>query len=879
MAAEIFARSGREPFRWIEIDQDFCQLFFGVPPCPAELSTFNKQCFNTRATCQAPAAYDRGVLTLRFCEPNGFMPMDAYTIPSLSKVKTNSSKINPGGVNQSSGSIGTRASISISFLDHPHNDRLVDKYTQDRPYNPMERGTFWTKWRARNPYYLGRAIRYKTGYIVNGQVDPATVITQTYFITGFAGPDADGNVSIQGQDVFSLVADEKAQAPKLSSGRLLAELTIDATSFTLDPIGIGSLEYPAAGKVRIGKEVMSFTRVGDVMTVVRRQAGSEGNTAKAGDVVQLCLEFSAQRPDAILYTLLHDFGGLEDQYLDTVQWDSEQTDFLPRLYSALITTPTGITTLAGEMSEQMYFYPWWDERVSKVKIRAVRPAEDDTVYPINDDASLIGGSVSIRDLTDQLITQVWVYYGLINAAGSLTDPNNYAAVRIKAALSEEGEDKQRQSRVKTIFSRWISALNAAAAEDLGDKLIARYSSVPREVAWTLDAKDRNIYLGDFVQISDRLNVSDLGEQQQMNVQIFSMDEVKHGTHYQYRGQQFVFEQPVDPTIRPVPIAAADIFNYNLRTAHDAIYAPPVGGETIICTVRTGAYVGGNASADLEGYLGRMREGSGGLIINDVALMPLMLKGQATRQLVGMGTIESRLILGTPVNFYACSDRWVIPPSFAFDTGDWPPGVTLILIVEPGAFIYGQGGYGSAHTGYYAADPMMYFYMSDGGSALRIRYPIAITNNGKIYGGCGGGAASAHAFYNSVPDTTPWYRLIGGAGGQGFPGGRATLIPIDNTGATSQTDPTNGTRSAQGIGGYSEWSAMSPFPSYAYSGKGGQYGAGTSGARGEVSTSRALPSNPVQMTSRLGGELGYCVGQGADLITWDVKGDTFGQEIN
>ena len=66
-----------------------------------------------------------------------------------------------------------------------------------------------------------------------------------------------------GKDVLKLASDERAVCPIPSQGRLNLDMTAIATSFTVTPSGVGA-DYDASGYVRVGSEVMSYTRSGDV---------------------------------------------------------------------------------------------------------------------------------------------------------------------------------------------------------------------------------------------------------------------------------------------------------------------------------------------------------------------------------------------------------------------------------------------------------------------------------------------------------------------------------------------------------------------------------------------------------------------------------------
>jgi len=782
------------------------------------------------------------MLTLRFCKNQAYLPEDAYYIPSLASVSLSAGSINPVGASQNSSAIGTRGGISVSFQDHPHTDRYVDPYianrvSRDAGYIATERGTFWSKWRARNPYYLGRVIRHKIGFIEGDQI--VDVVTRTYFITSFDGPDASGNVSITGKDLLSQITNEKAKAPLASSGKLLASLTTGATSFTLDPVGIGNQEYPASGVARIGKELMTFTRVGDAMTVTRAQYNTAAATANAGDTVQLCLEYSAGAPATILNDLLANYAGIPSGYLNTAQWAQEQTDYMPRLYSALITQPTGVAELVGEMCQQMYFYPIWDERNAVLNIRAIRPAEDDTVYDLADFGSFVSDSVTLRDLPEQLVTQVWVYYGIINPAESATDPKNYA-VREIVATDESLPEKQGTEKIKQLFCRWIPSTNGAAAVDLGQKMIARYGAAPRQVSFTLAQKDSQIWLGDFVTVTHRLSVDPTGQQIPLNIQVLSAQEARQGVEFRYIGQEFVYEAPVDPNDRLI-IIAANQTNINLRALHDSIYAAPVGGETVRVIIRSGVVVGGtqtNPAAPLYPMMNR-----------DFSANTFYAQSAAL-------TIQS-------VSLQASQNMWVIPCSTAFDVGSWPANVNILLTVESGAYLVGQGGFGGNYTAFNFGQGVIYGLGSDGGHALRTTYPITVINNGVIAGGGGGGP-----MFPPIVGTSAVY----GGGGAGYREGLAAPSVAGDSTILRQTG--SGSLTNGNTGGKVRYVSPQGIVNTYEGGAGGDLGQNLFLAPIWVNG-----SNPAQFRPWLGSRAGNAIIQGANLITWTNKGDVRGPEAN
>lgn len=848
-------------------------LFYGLQSSPVPISGYvptygdtvspsgTSPCYNTRATCQVPDVYDRGELELKFCKNQQRLPKGEYHIPSVATAKITAGSINPGGADSNVSAMGKRATISVSFEDHTHSDLLVDPYRLERGYDPKTRGTFWTKWRARNPYYMHRELVYESGYMLDGEVVDS--INRTFFITGFSGPDGNGKVTLSGKDVLTLAADDKAKAPFASTGKLAADITAGATSATLTPTGIGDLEYPASGWVRIGKEVLEFTRSGDTLTIDGGKFGTSEEEHEQDDTVQLCLRYDTAAPADILYDLLHNYAGIPDTFLDKTQWDGEQLGYLPRRYNTIITEPEGVNKLVAEMCQQMYFTTWFDERESLVKMRAVRPAEGDTVYELNDQLNLAADSVQWTDKADELVTQVWVYYGQINPTEKLDQGDNYAALDVIADPTSESPDRNNLIRVKTIYSRWIDSANGAAAIDLGNRIIARYGSAPRECTFKLDAKDRDVWLADFVRLTSRLRLDFSGQPVPVNMQVFESQETTPGTTFTYKAKEYIEQltdgdDVQDPDVRNI-IISADQLNVNLRQLHDSQYAPPTGTETITCTIRSGVTIGGYAADDALNIPYDQRDTSNDFYDGGTGSVSGLVAGQIPiLQRRGIGSVRTTASGASYPDGGGNADFEIreYPISTAFDTGDWPAGVTLKLVVEGGGRVLGEGGNGSTHglsekigsLGREAAPG------GDGGHCLRVQYPIQVTNGGIISGGgAGGGFAFAYVDVSGVTYMAP------GGGGAGFEISDTSSNKILG-GSMTTREPSVGSATAGGSGGL----IKTAFNEYI----------GGSGGVLAASGNTATIDGGLRAA---GGTPGDAIAEGADMVTWINKGDVRGAE--
>ena len=540
---------GREPIILVELDQDFCQLTYGAAPCQAALGvTGERKCFNTRATCQDPENYDRGTLTLTFAEPRVNLPRDRNIIPLLERVSTIPTRINVGGGDRNTKPLGQRATVDVRFKDAPHTDLRVDPYRDERDYDPLERGTFWSKWMRRNPYYQNRRLRVREGYVGQAVED---MRTRHYFIDRISGPGGDGRVSLRAKDVLKLADDERAQWPEQSVGALAADLPEGATSemrvnravvADYDPDGLGS------GTVRLGDEVINWNSAAmDGSTLVlsgltRGVERTETDDHEEGDTVQRCVRYTDVPILDVVQDLLERAGDVPPEFIPLADWQAEGDVWLQGVrVTTILTEPVGVTTLLSELTEQCLFYIWWDERDQEIKLKTVRPPDerlDGAVRMIDDTRNVIADSVSISEEPSERISQVWTAWRQIDPTEDVDELTNYRRVRIRADALAEGADQYGEQRVRRVFARWVRT--DAQVITLNARLLSRYRSNPQYITLQMDAKDRDLSTGDVVDLQIRQMQDDTGAPLVDRFQIIKAKEVEPGHLQEYTLQRFLF---------------------------------------------------------------------------------------------------------------------------------------------------------------------------------------------------------------------------------------------------------------------------------------------------------------------------------------------------
>lgn len=575
----------------VEIDIDYCTLVYGTAPCTATLSgeepTGTRKCFNTIATCQDRANLDLEPITLRFAIGTDYLAESGIdAIASIADVSITPAVVSLGK------DLGTRASVRVTFNDHPWPDTGpgFDKYATERPYDPFKVGTFWGKFRARQPYLRGRGFRLIRGIL--GQT-LAQMETRHFIIDSFDGPSMDGTYTIVAKDVLKILDGDRAQAPAVSQGFLTANLTAAATSASLNPSGIGNLQYPTSGFVAIGgKEIAGFTRSGDTLTLTRGQYETEAVEHAAGDRVQLCLEYSGEDPADIIADLMETYGGVPSSYIPIAAWQSQTAAYLRRQYSSLIAEPTSVSKLISELVEQAALSIWWDENARLMRLIVLREIPDDAAR--FDDESVLDGSLRIAEQPNNRLSQVWTYFAQINPLRSATEPDNFRSIAV--TIDVEAETDYGSPAIKKIFSRWIPAGGRTVASRVNDIQLGRFRDAPRKFTFELfrySVERPQIGLG--YQIEAWPLQTDIGERDRVPMQFVKI--TPDADRYRVEAEELRFiEFDEDDVDNRVIIFDANINNVNLRTTHDLLYPAPVSGDVVNCIIESGAIVGSTSTS-------------------------------------------------------------------------------------------------------------------------------------------------------------------------------------------------------------------------------------------------------------------------------------------
>lgn len=526
---DLRIRVGRRPITVVELDLDFCSNTYGGSPCTAAIGvTGAVKCFNTFGACQDVPNFARNTKTYRFTSQSSFLPVGENVFPCITSVDLAPVQIDQKGLSVS-------GSVSVSLEDFPHHDRGIDPYIADRIYNAEKQGTFFGKLRGRNPYLENRVMRIGEGYVDDDRI--IYTRTRTYFIDRMEGPDANGRVKIIGKDALRFADAEKAKAPAVSKGSLLATISAPANSLTLAPAGIGS-EYPTSGTVRIDDEVMTYSgKSGDTLTgLVRGTDGTTADTHDAGTGVQVCVRYTSETIPNILNDLLANFAGISGTYIPLTEWVSEGDNWLGSITSTvLLTEPTGVKELLQEIQEATGSYLWWDDIDAKVKFKVLTPPLPTQPPPVlNENEHFLAGSVTVKDLPKERISRVLMYFAPTGAVIEMK-PENFRSISVQVGATEEGVNAYGSPVSRTILNRWVNSL--PLVDEIGLRILTRYKETPRQVTFRLDAKDATLKTGNLVDISSRLIQDVEGAQLLVRCLVTESREVEQGSVYEYTAIQ------------------------------------------------------------------------------------------------------------------------------------------------------------------------------------------------------------------------------------------------------------------------------------------------------------------------------------------------------
>lgn len=545
---------GREPRTICALRQPRCVHTFGSGACTA---TGTPKCYNTYSTCRDLPNYDgSGSVTWMltsdvvhddligdFSDPDNIV---TNGIPCVTSVSTAASKINPGANRDGESPFGVTGKITVQVRDIPWDDHVGDPYLSDRSWYQAGRaqdvrGGFWRLFNARNAFLNDMTLDVYDGY--QGEA-LAAMRRRTYALENISGPSFDGSATLTGVDPLKAVNDDKHQYPPASDLELAADISDSATSvqvFGSEDDLTATLGNDGVDAVKIGDEFISFTGYTDdgdnyytLTGCARGLYGTAADDHSEGDAVQRIARFDRVKPWELLETLLTYDDAVPASYIPSTDWADECEIYIPSSrFSRILHEPVGVRTLAGQICQQALFYVWWAEYAREVKLLTIRPPSD-PVATLTDDAEIQDGITVTAD-HEQRITRVVVYYDIRDELEG-DDADNFA--RRYTVIDTDTEGAGVSPVIKEIYARWIDG--RAQAVQIAMRLLTRYKATPRFLQVTIDAKDREIGVGDLADVYSRYFLDSEGNLDTARWQVISAKELTPGHSYVLDMQTYEF---------------------------------------------------------------------------------------------------------------------------------------------------------------------------------------------------------------------------------------------------------------------------------------------------------------------------------------------------
>ncbi|RUT32649.1 hypothetical protein EMQ25_05750 [Arsenicitalea aurantiaca] len=757
-------------FDIVEIDIERCGLTYGIGACTAALGVTGEiKCYNSLRTCQDTAHFDSdgaggeaGTLaTWRFAKPSeAFAASGIDAITTIESIAYTPQTIHPGE------GPGQRATLTVTLSDHHWGDTGPngDKYRAERGHDPFKRGTFWGKWRARQPYMRGRAIRWKQG--LDGQPF-AGFDTRHFIIERFDGPTPEGLYTITARDALQELFGDRAVCPELTPGNLVANIAANTTSVTLAPAGVGDAYYDASGWVNLGgREIAAFSRAGNVLTLTRGLWGTTAQAHEAGTRVQLCAAFISDTPAEALARLETQYAAISPDVIPLAEWESEIEAFYGgALLTALVPEPTPVEHLATEIIREVGLSHWWSERTARLRLQVLRALDTNvTVLDARNapgESNVIANSLQITEQPDKRKSRAQVYFGQRNPIEGL-EPKNLPISALHVATFDEKAEGSK--RLDVLYSRWIQSGGLAAADVVALRRLARYVRAPRRFKlriprWTSLRPE----LGQGCRLLADVLQDETGAPESVPCQIVR---VNPGAADSAEYELELEELRMDPRFAPEPlqntvVLAANENNVNFYAKYIQQYRTPEAGDEVFLVINEGVVIGSTSTANPS------------LDIGDdwprVTRTASRTNGNAT--LTGLssttGFLPGMFVTGTGIPARAKivsvnSGSSITISANATSTGSGTITIWTVRIkVTNRGLIAGPGGRGANGRG---GDNNTGFNGNPGGTGLRTTVPFDLDGNGGINGGGGGGGGGAGDY---VGWTGPQVHGASGGGGAGM----------------------------------------------------------------------------------------------------------------
>ena len=390
---------------------------------------------------------------------------------------------------------------------------------------PFGNGFWFRRLLANNPYYLNRKMNVYSGYYKKGEsFSTGNMNIGEFFIKRIEGPDANGVVKVQADDVTSRLRD--TELPTATDGALNAALNSSATG----TLNITDNTGFTSGYVIINDELIAYsgTSGGDsIVTTARAQGGSTAASHAANDPVRH-VEYLTGNVVDVIRDLVEDFSEIDHStYLPDTDWNTERDTYLSGDdVDVWVIEQITLDRLIDELAKQAMITLWYDGVDKEIKLKAIGPTLSQ-VASWDDDNHILDDRIRIKRDQREILTSVWSFYNTRNHTQSV-EPKNFAGVHIEVdSIAENGLG---ETKNRTLFGNFVK--NLATASKVANRIISQNAN-PIELDIYVDAKDSEVQIGELIDIDSDLIQDENGDNQLTRMRVIEREELKN-SKYRYK---------------------------------------------------------------------------------------------------------------------------------------------------------------------------------------------------------------------------------------------------------------------------------------------------------------------------------------------------------
>lgn len=504
----------RTPTGIIILHLDTCSQVFGTSPCLAT----GAPCYNTLATCKFKSAYTPVTKDYRYTFKDQPLPIPGDPArPYVKSLSYLAQEILPADA------VNISSKVTVEMYNEIDTDFGVDPYRVSPTLRQAPggsaavaaKGTYWAKFKARNPHYRNRRVTIKKGFLG---------LTESEYRTDYVGVLE--NIEVAGDGVVrvavkGLLTLTDVDLPKKTDGRLAAAMSSGDSTFSL--IGYTGVDrsiipivsqYAASGYLKIDTEILQYTgRTLDTTTGITTFTGVtrgrfqgdlwSGATTHALDAaVQQVEVFDSINPIDLIQTLLNR-AGITNADIDTDTFTAERdTWFNGILVRAVLHEPKKVKDYLAELRAETLTVLWEGDD-QKIKIRSMNPNLPGQAYRrIKDVENIVFRSRALNDHEEKRATRCAVYYD-INPGKSGGSREDFARVVVVIDADAESSKEYKETKAREpIFSRWIrsNVTGDSYARILAARIIRRFRDGAKEITFDIELKDDGLKAGDIFEL-------------------------------------------------------------------------------------------------------------------------------------------------------------------------------------------------------------------------------------------------------------------------------------------------------------------------------------------------------------------------------------------